>query len=83
MNDFLIIVADNYRDAMLYAREHDLGPERRRWRFACDIFDVRGMSPCRYVVLTRGELSGSALRDRLELEQHLRAFGFQCVEEPS
>jgi hypothetical protein len=72
----LLIIADNHRAAWNYAREHDLGPERRAWRYVSHVRDVQGLKPGTYVTLSTGEATGKDLEERIEVGQYLRAVGF-------
>lgn len=77
----LMIVADTYQQAYLYAREHELGPEGRGWRYACSPEQVRGYRGGQYVRVTRGTLSVREMRDRWDAIEVLRMHGFTHVED--
>lgn len=77
----LLIVADTYQAAVLYAREHDLGPERRGWRYVSRIHDVQGRRPPgKWTRVRTGDAQGRHLQDLLEASDFLRAHGFEFVE---
>lgn len=78
----LMIVADTYQLAHHYAREHDLGPEGRRWKYISDPCQVRGYRNGQWVRI-RGvpALSPHALTDRLNAVSALKMNGFTHVED--
>ena len=73
----LLIVADNYRLAWQYARDHDLGPERRGWRYVSEPSQVLGMAGGRYVTVSTGAAEGQDLQRLIEVERALRMRGFK------
>lgn len=76
MNE-LVILADNYRLACHWARENELGPERRGvWRYVNRVDQAFGLRNGRYVVVTLGERSWAQLEERWEIEDVLKAHGF-------
>jgi hypothetical protein len=75
----LLVLAQHYRQACDYAREYDLGPPGRRWRYVSEARHVLGYhGPGRYVVLSiPGERLGPrALAQRAGAVDYLRAHGF-------
>lgn len=78
----LMIVADTYQAAWLYAREHDLGPEGRGWRYVCSPMQVRGYRGGQWVrIRTSDRLPLSAITDRVDAIEVLRMAGFTHVED--
>lgn len=77
--DPLLIVADDYRMAVNYAREHDLGPEgRHRWLFVTEPQQVTGRQGGRYIVLSSlvGNRRAGWLHRRNKVLAALRMAGF-------
>lgn len=78
----LMIVADTYQAARLYAREHDLGPENRGWRYVYSPMQVRGYRGGQYVrIWSDDSLPSAALADRWDAIQVLRMAEFTHVED--
>lgn len=79
----LMIVADTYQLAHHYAREHDLGPEGRRWKYISDPCQVRGYRNGQWVRIrgVSGALSLRETTDRLNAVSALQAAGFTHVED--
>lgn len=79
----LMIVADTYQLAHHYAREHDLGPEGRRWKYISSPVQVRGYRGGQWVRIrgVSGALSPRETADRLNAVDALRMSGFTYVED--
>lgn len=79
----LMIVADTYKLAHLYAREHDLGPEGRRWKYISSPIQVRGYRGGRYVNIRSADaaLSQRGITDRVHAVDALKMAGFTHVED--
>lgn len=73
----LFVIADNYRLALHYAREHDLGREGGAWRFVREWHQVRGWGPGRFVRVTIGEAPGFVLAEHDAIAEYLRLRGFE------
>lgn len=76
----LLVVADHYRLALRYAREHDLGHPGERWRYVgCqhDALALRG--PGRFVVVDP-LLSNVRALQVAEIRQTLTSNGFETLE---
>lgn len=78
-----MIVADTYQLAHHYAREHELGPEGRRWKYISDPRQVCGYRDGHYVTIwgAAGALSPREASARLDAIQALRMAGFTHVED--
>lgn len=78
----LMIVADTYQTARLYAREHELGREDQGWRYVWSPQQVRGRRGGQYVRIWSDDfLPSVALADRWDTIQALRMAGFTHVED--
>jgi hypothetical protein len=78
----LMIVADTYKAAQLYAREHELGPEGSAWRYVYDPRQVQGYRGGQWVRIRTGDrLSFAQLRGRLDAMEILMMAGFTHVED--
>lgn len=76
----LLILADTYKQACLYAVEHDLGPESaRRWRYVRGPQDVHGRRGGKYVHLGIPEPHEPAMR--WDAYDTLQRNGFTPIEE--
>lgn len=76
-DQIMLIVADNYRLAQLFAHEHNLGREGRSWRYVDHVDKIRGIRNGRYTTISTGAVQGRDLQDRIEVGQYLRALGFE------
>jgi hypothetical protein len=77
MSGPLFVVADNYQLACHYAREHDLGRERRdTWRYISRPEQVFGRRGGRYVVVTLYSLTWQQWEERREILDTLHRNGF-------
>jgi hypothetical protein len=77
----VLILADNYRLARDYARDHDLGREGHGWRYVHDGQGIRGRSgPGRYVIVTIGAATWRQLDERSAMIRYLDSHGFELVD---
>ena len=83
MTEPLFVIADTYRDAVLYAREHDLGPERHEvWRYLRDLPMAMGRRDGRFVDLCRGACTDREREEQDRIRRQLHMAGFEEVTEP-
>lgn len=80
----LLIVADAYHQAYMYAREHDLGPEHTGWRYIHTVDQVQGERGMRgrYVNISTAVTTVRDMQRRDEVAEYLRAHGWEEVVTP-
>lgn len=72
----LLIVADAYHQAYMYARKHDLGPEHTGWCYIYSLDQAQGLWGGHYVNVSSNTTTVRDIQRRDEVAEYLRAHGF-------